>query len=280
VFPYLLIAPFLVLYLVFWVGPIVISFALGFFKWDGLSPPAFVAVSNYRNLLLDAVFLRALKNTVWFVVAENSLMLLLALALAILISHVSPRSSTLFRVILFAPVTVALSVTALIFSMVYSRDYGLINQALRAFAIPWNLDWLGDPRLAFWSIVGLRVWRVTGYYMVFLWAGLRAIDRELLEAAAVDGASFLRQQVHIVLPSMRPVILFVLVMSSVWTFQVFEEPWILTRGGPVYATHMLLQYVYENAFGYFKFGYASAVSYVLTLFIILVSIIESRWLRD
>ncbi len=276
--PYVFISPFFILFIIFWAGPILFAFYLGFTEWDGIGPTNFVGMRNYLALLKDAVFIKSLTNTIFFVVVYNIIMMAIALPIALLLNEGAVRCREFFRTAYFLPVTVALAVTALIFSMMLGRDFGLVNLMLQAVGIKAKPDWLNDVSTAMWSLIGMRVWRVTGYYMVFILAGLQAIDRELYDAADVDGANKLQRIWHITLPQLMPMLLFVLVMSSLWAFQTFEEPWILTRGGPSNATLTLAQYLYMNAFMFGKFGYASAVSYVLTLLMIVVAILQVKFL--
>ncbi|MCL5074610.1 MAG: sugar ABC transporter permease [Chloroflexi bacterium] len=275
--PYLFISPFFILFIIFWIGPILFSFYLGFTKWEAIGTPIFIGLSNYRQLLFsDPIFLLSVKNTFFFVIVYSIIMMGIAVPLALILNEGAVKFREAFRTAYFIPVTVALAVTALIFSMILSRDFGLLNLVLQALGFNLKPDWLNDSNLAMWSLIGARVWRVTGYYMVFVLAGLQAIDRELYDAAAVDGASTLRRVWHVTLPLLRPMLLFVLVMSSLWSFQIFEEPWILTRGGPANATLTLPIYLYQNAFQFSRFGYASAISYLMTLMMIVIAYLQVK----
>ena len=142
--------------------------------------------------------------------------------------------------------------------------------------LPSNVNWLGDPDIALGSIIGLRLWRAVGYYAVILLVGLQNIPEELNEAARIDGANWFQTTWYVTIPLLRPVLAFVIVTSTIWALQLFDEPWLLTQGGPLDATKTVVIYLYQNSFKFLTLGYGAAISYVLTLLIIVISLVQLR----
>lgn len=273
--PYLFLAPFIVIYGVFWAGPILSSFYYSLTDWTVAGTSKFVGFANYARLLTDPRFHTALWNTLLFWVVYTVIMVGLALASSIVLHHSNIRGKVLFRSALFIPVTVSMAVVAIIFEMVFARGTGLLNLVLGQLGVP-RVDWLGDPRVALWSIVIVKVWRAFGYYGVILLAGLQAIPSDVYEAARVDGASWFQTVFRITLPLLRPVLAFVVVMSTIWALELFDEPWILTGGGPYDSTLTVAIYLYQHSFQFMQLGYGSSVAFVLTLIIVLIALFERR----
>lgn len=276
--PYLFILPFYVTFALFWLAPIVGSFAYSFTDWYPGQNVSFIGLENYVSLFRDPRFFTALKNTLLFAVVYVGLVTAISVTIGIILNAKLIRLKGIFRSAFFAPITVSIAVVAIIFSMMYARDIGPINLVLNRFGIP-SVGWLSDPHVALWSIVILRVWRVVGYYAAIVLAGLQTISPELAEAATVDGASELQIVRSVTIPLLRPVILFIIVTCSIWSLMLFDEPWILTRGGPMDATLTLGVYLYQQGFESFKLGYSAAVSYVITVLILGASLIQNRVLR-
>lgn len=276
--PYLFLLPFYVAFAVFWLVPIGASLWYSFTSWSGMGASVFVGLDNYAQLFRDPTFWRALRNTFSYVLIYNVIMLPLATVIALVLNAAVPRLGRFFRTIYFVPVTVSLVVVALVFDLLFNREFGPVNHLLSAIGIDTNPRWLTSSQYAPWTIIIMRVWRATGYYSAFIFAGLQGIPKDIIEAARVDGASELRLTWHVVLPQLRPVLLFVFVMSSIWSFQLFDEPWILFQGGPGGATLTILQYLYQNTFLFGKVGYGAAMSYILTLIIVAFSLMQFRLL--
>lgn len=277
--PYIFITPFLIMFLIFWIWPIIQSFRISLTDWDGFTPSKFIGFENYLKLLKDNNFITALKNTVLAALVYLVFVVVLSLILGIFLGLMDLRFRNFFRTSYFLPVTMSLVVVATIFQLIYSRTGGLLNNnILKLLNLP-PVDWLGNSKLALWSIVGLRVWRNTGYYSIFIIAGLQNIPKNLYEAAMVDGATMWDCIKRITLPLLRPMILYVIVVSSIWAFQLFDEPWVLTKGGPANATLTMAMILYRNSFKYYKLGYGAAISYILTLLMIIFSLIQMRVFR-
>lgn len=277
--PYLFLAPFYLLFVVFWAGPIILSLFLALLQWNGMTAPQFVGLANFWELVRDPLFWTALKNTLVFVAWYEVLLIGLGLLLAVGMNAVDRRSRAVYATVYFVPVTMAFAVVALVFNLIYSRQFGFLNQFLRVVGIPSTVGWLDDERFALGAIIALRVWRALGYYAMILLTGLQAVPQDVIEASVVDGAMAGRRFFQITLPLMRPVLVFAIIMSAMVAFQVFDEPWILNGGGPGHATTTLMIYLYQSAFGSFKLGYGAAISYVLTLLMILFSLGWTRTIR-
>lgn len=273
--PYLFLLPFIVLFTTFWAGPIISSMYLSLTRWNGLRPPQFIGFENYARLFSDPVFQKALQNTLIGAVVYDVLLVLMALALALVLHLPFLRWKSFFRGVSILPVTMSLAVVAFVFQLIYSAQGGLLNQLLGLVGAP-PRNWLGDPNIALGSIIGLRLWRAVGYYAIILLAGLQNIPEELSEAAWIDGANWFQTTWHVTIPLLRPVLAFVIVTSTIWALQLFDEPWLLTQGGPLDATKTVVIYLYQNSFRFLTLGYGAAISYILTLVIIAISVIQLR----
>jgi ABC-type sugar transport system permease subunit len=278
--PYLFLCPFLTMFLVFWIWPIVQSMYWSLFRWDGLSLPVFIGPGNYLALFGETDFLVALHNTLLAAAVYICVMLLCALVLGFILNAELLAARGFFRASFFIPVTVSLPVVALIFFIIYAPNNGILNKIPRLLGAVEPVDWLGDPRFALWAITALRVWRAAGYYSIFVIAGLQAIPRETIEAARTDGANWLQTVRMVILPQLKPIVIYIVIASSIWAFQLFEEPWILTQGGPVNATATMGIHVYRSGFQYFNLGYASASAYVLAVVILAFAALQLRFSRE
>jgi ABC-type sugar transport system permease subunit len=277
--PYAFITPFLVLLAVFWIWPVANSIGVSLTKWNGFARPVFVGLRNYVSLFRDVDFLTATKNTLLAAFVYLLFMGVLSLALGLILDSLQRVPANIFRTIYFLPVTVTLVVGATIFQLIYSKSGGLLNGFTGLFGAP-PIDWLGNGRIALWSIVGIRVWRNTGYYSLFIIAGMQNIPEEVNEAAKIDGASEWARMTRITIPLLRPMILYVLVTSTIWALQLFDEPWILLKGGPGTSTLTMAMTLYRSTFKQMEFGYGAAISYVLTMIMVLFSVIQMRIFRQ
>ncbi len=235
----------------------------------------FVALGNYLELLRTPLFWKALWNTVYFVAVGVPLSIGASLAAALLLDSRLARAQAFFRTALFAPVVTTLVAVAVIWRYLFHASYGLVNWALGHAGIS-PVDWLGDPRWAMPTIILFAVWKNFGYNMVILLAGLQAIPRELYEAARIDGASTWKQLVHITLPALGPVLLVVSVITVSGYFQLFAEPYVMTRGDPLQSTVSVLYFMFEEGFTWWNLGRASAVAFLLFLLILAVTTLLLR----
>ncbi|MBP6796966.1 MAG: sugar ABC transporter permease [Luteimonas sp.] len=238
----------------------------------------FVALGNYLDLLRTPMFWKALGNTTYFVVIGVPLSIAVSLGTALLLNSPLVRLRALFRTALFAPVVTTLVAVAVIWRYLFHTSYGLVNWALGHAGIA-PVDWLGDPRWAMPTIMLFAVWKNFGYNMVIFLAGLQAIPQDLYEAARIDGASRWRQLLHITLPQLGPVLLVVGVITVSGYFQLFAEPYVMTRGDPLQSTVSVLYYMFEEGFKWWNLGRASAVAFVLFLVILAATTLLLRFGR-
>jgi multiple sugar transport system permease protein len=255
-------SPWVVSFALFGLFPFAFSLAASFTNYSPIRPKATQAVGldNYARALGDPAFWSALANTGIFVVGTIPFTTGLALALAL---AVQPRfrGRTLFRVGFFLPSVVSVVVLSLVFKGLYA-PHGTLNAVLGAIGLP-TPQWLQDPSTALPAIMAMDVWSASGYYMIIFLAGLESIPRDLYEAASLEGAGRWTCFRRITLPLLRPTILFVVVVNTVRSLQIFAEVFVMTRGGPLGNTTTVVYYLYEEAFSRFHLGYASAVAYLL-----------------
>ncbi|SIS42299.1 carbohydrate ABC transporter membrane protein 1, CUT1 family [Salimicrobium flavidum] len=276
--PYLFVFPAVAFFLVFTVYPVISSLLLSFQTREG-SEYVFSGLDNYIRLFQDTLFYKALGNTFLILIVQVPIQLFLAVIIAVALNSQFLRMKSFFRVAFFMPAITALVASSIIFMILLDENYGLVNYLLSLVGIE-AIAWLSDP---FWAKVALMVaitWRWTGYNMVIFLAGLQNIPASLYEAAEIDGASKLKQFFYITLPQLKPIFVFTFVLSTIGTLQLFDEPYILTEGGPNNATLTITLYLYENGFQYFDFGYASAIAYVLVLIIGVLSWAQMKWAGD
>lgn len=270
----LFLSPFFVGLVCFIVGPVIAAFVLSLTSWDLLGTPQWVGLQNYQELAHDPIFWQALGNTVYYTGVTVPVGLLLALGLAILMNRRIPGIYA-FRVIFFAPVTVSIVAVSLLWSWMFSPTYGIINYVLTALHLPTS-QWLVDPRMAMPSIIIVGLWRGLGFNIVVFIAGLQAIPRDLYEAAAIDGANEWGQFRYVTLPMLSPTLFFAIVMALISSFQIFEQTYIMTQGGPDNGTLTLIYYIFLTGFTYLRMGYASAISFVFLAIVLAVTVVQVR----
>ncbi len=276
------------------------AFALMFFKYSpgraggpilglGGSNP-FVGLEHFRNMIsgvsLEArLFRTSLKNTLIFAFAVLPLNLAITLPLAALIESVHDRLKTAFRAIYFLPVVTSSVGVAMMWGYLYDPQQGLFNAVIRLFGGT-PISWLSDPRAKFlgvsvgmWAVIAAYLWQDYGYNLVIFIAALQGIPKDFKEAAMIDGASAWQVFRHVTMPLLRPTLLFVCVMTMLSSFQVFDIIQVMTAGGPNHQTRVLVLDIYENAFRYQRMGWAAAISFVLVVLVMVVTIVQMRWLR-
>lgn len=274
--PYLFISPFFILYTLFMVIPIGFGIYLSFTEWAGLGSPVWVGGRNYAELVRDPSFWTALANTGIYTLATMVIVLPLSLFLALAMNARGLRLRDVFRAVFFLPVVVSPIVVALVFGLFFDQQYGLVNSILRALFGFGGVDWLTSPGWAKVVVIILVLWRWTGYLTIFFLAGLQNVPKELHEAAALDGAGPVRAFWSVTLPSLRPIATFIAVTVLVNSAQIFEEPFLLTQGGPGEATISIAQFIYRAGFQRQEFGYASAAGVVMFLIVFLIGRILYR----
>lgn len=275
--PLTFLAPVIVLFLAFKAYPVLYALYLSFTTNQG-GVPTFVGGANYARLLTDPLFLVALGNTVQILVVQVPIMLVLAILLAVAFNSRLLKARAFFRVSYFIPIVMGLVAYGILFSALLNFDNGFINYVLTSVGLP-RIPWLADPFWAKMAIVLALTWHYIGNNAVIYLAQLQSIPTELYEAASVDGASRRQKFWYITVPGLRPAIVLTVVLSTIGTLQLFDEPYVLTNGGPSNATLTIGMYLYQNAFQYFDFGYASAIGYALTLIVAVVAVIQLLILR-
>jgi multiple sugar transport system permease protein len=238
----------------------------------------FVGFGNYIELLQMPLFWKSLGNTFYFVIVGVPLSIGVSLGAALLLNAPVARFRAFFRTALFAPVVTTLVAVAVIWRYLFHSSYGLVNWALGHVGIA-PIDWLGDPQWAMPTIILLAVWKNFGYNMVIFLAGLQAIPQDLYEAARIDGASRRRQFWHITLPMLGPVLMVVGVITVAGYFQLFAEPYVMTRGDPLQSTVSVLYFMFEEGFRWWNLGRASAVAFLLFLIILAITAAMMRFGR-
>lgn len=278
---YLFVLPSLLGFLLFVLLPVGMALGLSLFQWSLLSPAEFIGLENYAYLFAqDPVFFRVLGNTLYFTATIVPLQLLLGLLIAVALNQ-ALRGLSFYRLVYFMPVVTTIVAAALVFQWLFNKDFGLVS------AVVWRLneltglpvqppDWLNDPRWARPAVVLLTLWKNVGFTMVIYLAGLQSIPRELYDAVEVDGANAWRRFWHITFPLVSPTTFFLLVIQMIGAFQLFDEAFVMTRGGPAQATTTIVYYVYVNAFEYSRFGMASTVAWVLFAFIFAITFLQTR----
>ncbi|HLB75947.1 MAG TPA: sugar ABC transporter permease [Candidatus Dormibacteraeota bacterium] len=270
----LFILPNLVGFLAFTLGPVVYSAAMSLTEWTGLRPPEFIAVGNYLALAQDPLFRKAVVNTVTYTAEFVPLTVLCALGVALLLNRAA-RGIGFVRALYFFPIAADMITISFAWIWIYHSRYGVLNSVLALFGLP-PLAWLSTVHLAMFSLVVLSAWRWMGYYAVILLAGLQGIPRELHEAATLDGAGPLAQFRYVTVPLLSPALFFVVVMGLISSFQVFEQMYVMTQGGPMDSTLSIAMILYQNGFQYFKMGYASAMAWTLFFMIFAVTLVQWR----
>ena len=275
--PYVFVSPFYLVFLAFGLLPILFSLAVSLYDWRGTTPASFVGAANYQVLLRDPAFYTALRNTVVVWLGSVPPMILLALVFAVLLNSQRVRLRGLFRTIYFLPVVTSLVIAGLIFKFLFSPTFGLVSSLLELLGMA-PVNWLADPAWMKLVLIITLLWRWTGNDMVIMLAGLQSIPGDLYEAARVDGASGPQTFWHITVPLMRPVILFDAIISTIGTFNLFAEPFVLfgQDGGIGQAGLVTGTLLYQNAFVYFKFGYGAALAWVIAVIIFVLSMLQLK----
>jgi ABC-type sugar transport system permease subunit len=280
--PYLFVLPFVLLFLAFLMYPLLRSIVLSFYNSAGPRRNVFVGFGNYLFLVRDVVFWRAVLNTLMYTVLFLSLQIPLSLGLALLLNNKAVRFRNFFRFAFFSSHLVGNVFVAVLFILLLAQRQGLVNKMIGAVFpfIGTEINWRGNAALALPAIVLASLWLAIGYGMIYFLAALQAVDQELYEAAEVDGAGRWHKFWHVTFPGIRPVLIFILLVGTISSFQLFELPYVFFDGpGPGQAGLTIVMYLYQTGFEYGHIGYASAVGWVLVLMIFAVSMIQLKVTR-
>ncbi len=279
---YLCVLPALLVIGVFALFPVAYSLGLSLFKWDLVAPEAtFVGLRNFETLFASDEFRRVLRNTLVFSLGTVGLIVAGALGLALLLD-VGLRGIAFFRALFFIPYLTPMVAVAALWMFLYDPQRGLINVALGLVGLP-GPGWLQSTTWALPALILVKTWKVVGYYTVLFLAGLQSIPPEVHEAARVDGASGWQRVRHITLPLLSPMTLFVVVIAVIGSFQDFDQVFVMTRGGPVDSTNVLVYYLYEQAFQNYRVGLGSAVAVLLLALLLGFTVVQlqlsRRWVH-
>jgi len=270
------VAPAAIGFVTFFLYPTVRGIYLSFTDYSILGAPEFTGLANYRALLEDPVFWNSLKVTIWYVVLNIVFQTAIALGMAVLMHRVT--KSTLIRGVLLFPYLIANVVVALLWFWLFDYQIGIVNAALDALGIS-KQAFFGNEHLAIPTIAFVNTWRHMGYTALLIFAGLQAIPTSVYEAGSLDGASEWKMFRYITIPLLRPILVLVLVITVTGSFQVFDTVAVTSKGGPENASRVIQLYIFEQAFNRQHFGYASAISVVLFVLLLLVAVAQLKLLR-
>ncbi len=276
---YLFLLPYLAVFFVFLITPMIYGLILSFFRWEMLSPgPArFLGFGNYIEAFTSNYFYKALWATVRFVIMAVPINVIMALLVACGINIVPRKRQAFYRAAYFIPTILTISIVGILWTWFYNSEFGLFNSILSAVNI--KVPWVTDQSYAMKSIVLMTFWWTMGGTMIILLAGLSNIPKEYYEAASIDGAGIWNKFWNITLPTLRPVLLFVIIINIIASFQVFGQTYIITGGGPELSTRVMVHYIYDTAFGEYRMGYSAAMSWLLFVVIAIFSFVQFRFMR-
>jgi multiple sugar transport system permease protein len=280
----LFLSPALTILGAFFALPAAAAFFLSLTDFDlyGIGDPStarFVGLANYRRLLTEPLFWKALGNTFYFAAGTGATSIAVALALALAVNSRLTRAQGFFRTVFFAPWVTTLVGVAVVWRYFYQPRFGLLNRALEALGLP-SIDWLGSTRWAMPALILLAVWKSFGYNLVLFVAGLRNIPASLYEAADLDGAGAWQRFRHVTLPMLGPTLFFVATITTIGNLQIFAEPYVMTRGGdPLNSTLSIAMLMFKEGFRWWNMGYASAIAFVLCLVVLGATALQTLLLR-
>ena len=274
---YLFILPALLGLFVFLLFPIIESFFISLFDWNISTAPKFIGVSNFKALSTDEIFITALGNTFKWVIFYVPLSIFASFLLA-LAMDMPIRGISFFRAFFYLPVVVPVVVVSLLFTWIYNKDFGILNYILSIFGVK-PVGWLSDPKIAIYSIAFMCIWKWAGYNMLIFLAALKGIPDTLYEAAQLEGITPLQKLWYIKLPLLMPAIYFVVLTCVIDAFQIFSEVYVMTNGGPGYSTYTVSFFIWKTAFAYTRMGYACSMAVVLFIIIMLVTLIQDKFLN-
>ncbi len=276
---YVFLMPWILGMIFFVGGPIIASLVLAFCKWDLITPPQFVGMDNFIKIMSDPKFWKSLYNTFYYTIFAVPIGIVGSIIVALLMNQ-KWKSVRLLRTIYYLPSVTAGVASAIIWMWLFNPDFGLINYFLGKLGIKGPL-WLASEEWSKPALIIMSLWGVGGNMIIYL-AGLQGIPRQLYEAAEIDGANIFQKFWNITLPMLSPVIFFNLIMSIVWSFQIFTQVYVMTQGqgGPADSTLVLVLYIYQKAFKFHQMGYASALAWILFIIILIATMLQfkfSKW---
>lgn len=256
--------------LIFIIVPVICSFGLSFAKWDLLNPIQFAGCQNYVELFKSHLFYKILNNTIVFALSTSILGVIIPLVLASILNS-KIRGSDFYKTAYFLPFITPMVVVGIVWAWIFDPNIGLLNQVLHI-----HINWLYDSKFAMPALIIVSVWKLIGYNMIIFLSSLSSISQSMFEAARIDGANSFQTFKNVTVPLLSPTIFFVVIITAISSFQVFDLIYLMTQGGPFDSTNVLVYAIYKNAFEYFNVGRASAIAYVLFVIILVLTLIQWR----
>ena len=253
---------------VFIIIPVICSFGLSFCKWDLVNPIQFAGIDNYRQIFTEPLFYKIFLNTVVFAVSTSVFGVIIPLVLAVILNN-KIRGSEFYKTAYFLPFITPMIVIGVVWQWIFDPNIGILNNFLQI-----HINWLYDTRFAMPALIIVSVWKLIGYNMIIFLSSLSTINQSLFEAAKIDGASPVQTFKSVTVPLMSPTIFFVVIITAISSFQIFDLIYLMTQGGPLDSTNVLVYAIYKNAFEYFNVGKASAIAYVLFVVILVLTLIQ------
>jgi multiple sugar transport system permease protein len=279
VIPYLFITPTLLIFLMWVLVPITYAMAMSFFAWNGIAKPEFVNIQNYAKLLSDPIFWISLRNTIVYSVVVVPVSMALGLLAAMGLNRRKLPGRPVLRAIYFLPFVISAVATATTAGWIFGDTFGVINKILETIGME-KVRWLSNRHTALMTVAIATIWIRIGFCMLIYLAGLQSIPADLTEAAQIDGASTRQRFMHITLPLLRPTTFLLLILSVIYSFEVFDLVFVMTSGGPGYATTVLTVYIYNMAFQTQSFGYASTIGIVFMAIIMSITLVQWRFSNE
>lgn len=268
--PYIFLIPAIIILTVFFFIPFFHTIILSFFDYsNNIYSPIFIKFENYLYLFKNAEFLKVIANTFIYMFIAVPILVTIPLFLAILINQ-NIKLANLYKILIYLPVIISIVVVAIAFKWLYNPN-GILNYLLKIIHLP-EINFLTDSRFALLSVIALTVFKGIGYYMMIYLSGLMTVPKELIEAAQIDGANFIKAHLNVTIPHILPTVALVAIISSISALKVFVEIYVLTKGGPMNSTKTIVYYIYERSFEYLDLGVSSAASVILLILVLLFSI--------
>lgn len=274
---YLLIAPNIFFLLLFLIAPFIWVLILSFQKGSVLGPKTFIGFTNYIDLIRNRLLLKSILNTLKYTVTVIPAVFIIGMVIAILLNGIR-RLRNFFRTMLFIPLLSSIVVAAIVWRYLVYPEYGPLSKILDFLHIP-SPNWFGDAKIVIFTIVAVELWRGLPFYIVTFLAGLQSVPKDMVEASYIDGANYFQSLFHVVLPSMKPVLTFCLVMATIWALQLFDSVYVLTRGGPSNASSTIVWSIYENIFFFNRVGRGATMSVLLILLIAVMTFLNLKLTR-
>ncbi|MBI1877705.1 MAG: sugar ABC transporter permease [Chloroflexi bacterium] len=275
---YFFLAPAFLLMITFIAYPLVQSLILSLYEWNGITPPRFVGLTNFKLLFQDGSLWVALYNTIAFSVLTTAGTVSIGFLLAVAVER-RVKGWAFFKVIYFLPVMISITVVGLLWGQLYDPTFGPVNLLLKAGGIAHPPVWMGDPNVALYAIIAVTIWQYSGFPMIVFLAAMENIPPDLHDAATIDGVNGWQRIVHLIFPMVKQVFAVIVMLQIIFSLKVFDIVWVMTQGGPGESTTVLGVYLYRNAFIYTYFGYGSTVAVLMTAIVFTLSVVYQRFVR-